>query len=119
MKTFSSTVIGLDFVVDKQGPEYKTFITNFRKKYNKEPDIPFFTILAYDWAHYIAQAFEKCVNLNDRECVKKAMEQVEYTGALGVVKFKATHATWRPRMVIEYKNGKWISPSGEKGLSAG
>lgn len=117
MQRFPGAIIALDFIVDKQGKEYRTFITHFRERFHKEPDMPFFTILAYDWAHYLALTFEKCIDPSDRECLKKALEQVDYTGALGEVLFKPTHATFRPRIVIEYQNGNWMSLNGEKGLS--
>lgn len=102
------SIIGLDFVVDKTKPEYKQFITGFKQKYNKNPSLPFFTTLAYDWAHYIAKALEQCPDPEDSECLKTKLEQTDYKGALGQLTYKPTHATFRERIPIMYKDGVWV-----------
>jgi ABC-type branched-subunit amino acid transport system substrate-binding protein len=104
---FPATIIGLDFIVDKNSPEYQNFIQGFRAKYGKKPSLPFFTTLAYDWAHYIAKAFEQC-NPENSACVRSALEKTDHNGALGKVSFQPTHATFRPRTFIEFENGKWV-----------
>jgi len=100
-------VIGLDFVVNKASPEFTKFITSFREKYNKEPSLLFFTALAYDWAHYVAEALENCPDATDSECVKKELEQIKHTGAWGDVEFTAKHTTKRPRQFIEFSDKSW------------
>lgn len=104
-------IIGLDFVVDMQSKEYEDFIAGFRAKYGKEPSLPFFTMLAYDWAHYLAKAFEKCPDASDSECVRTALEQAKHTGALGYIEYTPKHTTFRPRALIEWKDGVWAASS--------
>lgn len=99
--------IGLDFVVDKESPEYIKFITDFRKKYNKEPTLLFFTALGYDWAHYLAKAFEQCPQL-ETKCISAALEKTDHTGAWGKVQFTNNHTTIRPRELVKFENSKWV-----------
>ena len=105
---WDATILGLEFVVDKESKEYQDFVTGFREKYGRDPSLSFFTTLAYDWVHYLKKAFNECDDPADSECVRSALEQVEHTGALGPVHFKENHATFRPRYPIEYIDGAWI-----------
>ncbi len=102
---FPAKIIGLDFIVDKNSQEYKNFINGFHAKYNKDPSLPFFTMLAYDWAHYVAKAFEQC-DAENSDCLRTALEKTNYSGALGKVSFEPHHATFRPRKLIMF-DGTW------------
>ncbi len=109
IRDFPAEIMGLDFIVDETSEEYQKFITGFHAKYNKEPSLPFFTTLAYDWTHYIAKAFEQCQDPSDSQCLRSALEKTNYKGALGELTFRPTHAVFRERVMIEYKNGKWMN----------
>jgi len=108
LKGFNPHVTGLEFEFDTKSKEYQQFITAFREKYDKEPTLFFFTMLGYDWAHYIAEAFEKCPDSSDDHCLRTALEQTDYDGVLGHVSYKPEHTTVRPRKLIEWKNEQWI-----------
>lgn len=101
------TVIGGDFIVDRQSPEFVKFIEGFRQKYSKEPSLLFFTALGYDWAHYLAKAFEQCPEL-DTECLANAIEKTNHKGAWGNVKFSDSHTTIRPRELVKLDNGRFV-----------
>jgi len=107
VKDSQLTITGLDFISDAASKEYQTYITNYRAKYGKEPSLPVFTMLAYDWAHYIAKALEQCPGASDSECLKNALEQTKHTGALGYVEYSTDHVALRPRKLIEWKDGEW------------
>ncbi len=108
-QTISSPIIGLDFLINETSPQYVQFITQYRSKYDKDPDFPWFTWLGYDWAQYIALAFGQCPDPHDSACLRSALEKIEYTGAGGHVAFEGRHKTFRQREFIQYSEGKWLS----------
>ena len=66
----------------------------------------FFTVLSYDWAHYVSEAIKKC-DSTEVDCLKLALESTNYTGAWGDVTYSPLHATKRPRKLVAYKQGIW------------
>ena len=93
---------------DDPTPELAKFKDKLVKKIGKEPRQVVDAAVAYDDIHEIAIAASKCKDLTN-ECIRSNLEQTDYTGVAGNVKFDGKHYAARASRVIQYKDGKWVT----------
>lgn len=85
----------------------KDFITNFKAKYNKEPDA--FNALGYDLAKFIADGLSRAEEING-ESLKEALASTkDFEGVTGSFSIDENHNTVKAVIIIELENGKQVS----------
>ncbi|HDG97396.1 MAG TPA: amino acid ABC transporter substrate-binding protein [Desulfobacterales bacterium] len=74
----------------KKWPKSGEFLSKFKKKYGALPEAAAVNSSAYDAVFILANAIEKAGSV-DPDALVKALEQTDYTGASGRIRFNAQH----------------------------
>jgi len=84
-------------------PAVEKFISDFKAKYNKEPDA--FNALGYDAAMFVVDGIRRAESLTG-EALKKAFEDTKnFSGVTGSFSIDEKHNAVKKLVVIELKNG--------------
>ena len=96
---------------DLDTPENKKFVTDFKAKHGEYPS--FYGAQAYDAMYFIKQAVEKVGgNLDDKDALRKAMEETTYLPTRGNIKIGNNHfpiSNLYLRETVADADGKWTT----------
>ncbi len=85
-----------------EDPVVKTFVENYRKKYNEDPTA--FSALGYDSVYLLKQAVEEA-GTKDKAKVIEALEKISFTGVTGSFQFDENHNPKKSVTFVEVKDG--------------
>ncbi|MGL5041780.1 MAG: ABC transporter substrate-binding protein [Culicoidibacterales bacterium] len=84
-----------------------TFLTNFKAKYNKEPNA--FHALAYDSVYLLADAITRADSATPAKITEALEATKEFKGVTGLVEIDEFHNAVKSGTVVELKNGKEVA----------
>ena len=96
-----------------ENQKFQKLIEMHKAKYNKEPDIPALTAIAYDAMYAIDEAVRK--NGIGREQIKNGLYEIDFEGATGKIDFDQVGMSPRFEKVFVVKDGKEEVYGGWKG----
>ncbi|MEZ0536036.1 ABC transporter substrate-binding protein [Caldicellulosiruptoraceae bacterium PP1] len=104
-KTYSNNVFfSAHYSSQDTDKKVKDFITNYKKKYNAEPNA--FAALGYDLGYFVADAIKRANTTTDREKLRKALETTKnFVGVTGVINVDKNHNAEKSAVIIELKDG--------------
>jgi branched-chain amino acid transport system substrate-binding protein len=91
--------------VDKANPMYHKFVTNYKKKYNSEPDI--FTAYGYEAISILSKAIEKSES-SDSDNVRTVLLNNSFESMTGHLSFDKTGELNRSYGILKILNNKFI-----------
>ena len=96
------------YSVKDTNPVVKSFVDNYRAKYNDEPSA--FAALGYDAVHVYAKALENAKSLSYEDIIE-ALGQVELEGVTGNLKFGENNNPIKSAAIMKIENGEYVLDS--------
>lgn len=102
----NNTYISNHYAPDDNSAEVQTFVSAFKKEYNKVPDA--MAVLGYDAVKMLADAVKRA-NSAEPEKIKDALKATkDFKAATGTITLNENHDPVKSAVVLEYKDGKQI-----------
>lgn len=97
------------YAPDDTAPEVQTFVTAYKKEYNKVPDA--MAVLGYDALKLVADAIKRAGS-TDPEKIRDALKATkDFKAATGTLTLNDSHDPVKAAVVLEYKDGKQVFKS--------
>ncbi len=94
---------------DQPTPELAEMRKKVEARIGKVLISPADTAVGYDNLYEIAAAAKKCPEITNT-CLRDKLAETDYTGVAGHVAFNGKHYATRSIRIVQYKDGKWVSP---------
>jgi branched-chain amino acid transport system substrate-binding protein len=102
----NNTFISNHYAPDDSSAEVQTFVSAFKKEYNKVPDA--MAVLGYDAVKMLADAVKRA-NSAEPEKIKDALKATkDFKAATGTITLNENHDPVKSAVVLEYKDGKQV-----------
>lgn len=92
------------YAVDSTDPTVKSFVDNYKAKYNENPTA--FSALGYDAAYMLKDAIEKA-GTTDYAKVVEALKGLKFTGVTGSMTFDANNNPIKEVSIMTVENGQY------------
>jgi branched-chain amino acid transport system substrate-binding protein len=110
-KNSEDLIVVTEFFFDENVPEIKAWRDKFYAKAGFEPT--HHSAVAYDSVYLIAEAVKMCgSNPLTRKAIRDNLQNVDYTGFMGRIKFHADGDITRNPVICAVENGRYVLKAG-------
>lgn len=105
LKTIDGAVFANHYSTQDTNEKVQHFVKAYREKYKEEPTA--FSALSYDAVYLLKAAIEKA-NSTDREAIAKALNDIQFEGVTGNLKFDENHNPIKDVTMVKIQDGQYV-----------